>query len=128
MTTGKLGQLAGLGINWTMDGSNFDWTNPADPYGTFDMQFTAVANEIAPGIVSYAQSIQTGAESIIDAISRARLQLAMSDYQRDMLQAQIDRAKQGLPPVAPTASTGFDQKTILIGLAILAGLYLITRK
>lgn len=123
---GTLGNLAGLGVNWTTD-SEFDWTNPYATPGSFDVQFTAVADDIAPGIVTYAQSIQTGAESIIDAISRARLQLAMTDYQRDMLQVQIDRARQGLPPVMP-ASNGIDQKTILIGLAILAGLYLITRR
>jgi len=63
-------------------------------------------DQIAPGIVDYAQSIRTASESIIDAINRARLSVAMTDAQRELLAVQVQRAQQGLPPINTQVYTG----------------------
>lgn len=85
------GGLAGLFDTW-------DWStqNVTDPM--ISEQYVSTFDIIAPGIVDYANSIKTVGMSLIDAVSQARTSLAMSDYQRQLLQVQIDRAKQGLPP------------------------------
>lgn len=67
-----------------------------DPYGA---QYAAQADQIAPGIVAQAQKIAQPGESIIDSISRAISTVVMADSQRQLLNVQLDRAKQGLPPL-----------------------------
>lgn len=91
-----------------------------DPYvQTFDAT--------APGIVDYARAIATAGESLVSAVARARLQLDMTDAQRQLLDVQIDRAQRGLPPIQTTAYTGgggvsAQGITITPGLLLVAGL------
>lgn len=101
--------------------------------GLFDESiFAGAADATAPGIVDIARQLQAAGESLIDAISRARMTVAMSDAQRELLQIQIDRARQGLPPIqtAPYTTTGgagfIDGKVLLV--LLLVGLVLATRR
>lgn len=107
------------------------WGAETSPSG-FDLVYAQTANEIAPGIVDYARTIQTIGESLIDAISRARMSLAMTDYQRSMLDVQLDRARQGLAPLPTNYGVGtgsqIDSKTVMLALAAIAFLILMTRK
>jgi hypothetical protein len=108
-----------------------NWGAETSPSG-FELTYAQTADQIAPGIVDYARQFQTAGESLIEAISRARMTLAMSDAQRELLQVQIDRARQGLPPLQTTQYTGGvqginNQTLILVALA-LGVLILMTRK
>lgn len=70
-----------------------------------EMSFVQQAEVLTPGIVSYAQQIATFGESLIDAIARAMNSVSMAQAQRDFLQLQVDRARQGLPPLNVDAYT-----------------------
>ena len=54
---------------------------------------------IAPGISDVAEAIRVQGEDWISAVSRAMGQVAMADYQRRLLNVQLERARQGLPPL-----------------------------
>lgn len=54
---------------------------------------------IAPGLLDVAGQIAVQGENWIAAISRAMGQVAMADYQRRLLNVQLERARQGLPPL-----------------------------
>ena len=64
-----------------------------------DTQYVPTFETIAPGIIDYANQVRVAGETIIDAVARVRLNLAMTDAQRELLQIQIDRARAGLPPI-----------------------------
>lgn len=117
------GSFQSLGDRW---GSDPTLSDPAQMYSS-DYDLAISANEIAPGIVDYARQIQIFGESLIDSISRARTQLALSDAQSELLRIQIDRARQGLPPIQTTAYTSgasIDPKTLSILLVVLLGVAL----
>jgi hypothetical protein len=72
------------------------------PYGTYETESRGYIPEIAkiaPGIVETADRIKVAGEDWITSISRAMGQVAMADYQRRLLNVQLDRARQGLPPL-----------------------------
>lgn len=104
------------------------WGAETSPSG-YDLVYARTIDADAPGILEYAQTIQAVGESLLDAISRARLTLAMTDAQRQMIDIQLARARQGLPPIStaqpapPISST-----TILLIVAALVAVYLATRK
>ncbi len=105
-------------------------------YGTVateERNFVPVIEEVAPGITEIANRIAVEGESWISAISRAMTTVAMADYQRQILRAQLDRARQGLPPLqpseyAPAINVGLSPqtRTLLIygGIALVAVLLL----
>lgn len=108
------------------------WGAETSPDG-FELQTLEAINQTAPGIVDYAAQIQTVGESLIQAIARARATLQMSDFQRQMLDIQLQRAQAGQPPLSVQnymqgGIGGFDQKTVLLILAAVVALYLVTRK
>lgn len=115
-------RLATLGDRWGAE------TSPSG----FELQYAQTADEIAPGIVDYAKQIQALGESLVDAISRARLSLAMTDYQASMLDLQLQRAQQGLPPLPTNYGTGnagtVDSRVVLLALLAIGALILMTRK
>ena len=105
-------------------------------YGTVsteDRGFVPAIEAAAPGITEIANRIAVEGESWISAISRAMSVVAMADYQRRILNAQLERARQGLPPMqpseyAPAINVGLSPQTrnLLIygGLALVAVLLL----
>jgi hypothetical protein len=106
-----------------------NWGAETSPNG-FELEYANAANQIAPGIVDFAQSIATAGETIISAINRARTQVSMTNQQRDLLDLQLQRAQQGLPPLNVNASTQ-GGLTLTPTMLILGGLLLVvllTRK
>lgn len=109
---------------------------PAPSYGTpatEERNFVPVIEATAPGITEIANRIAVEGESWISAISRAMTTVAMADYQRRILNAQLERARQGLPPLqpseyAPAINVGLSPQTrnLLIygGIALVAVLLL----
>ena len=109
---------------------------PVPGYGTVsteDRGFVPAIETVAPGITEIANQIAVEGESWISAISRAMTTVAMADYQRRILNAQLERARQGLPPLqpseyAPAINVGLSPQTrnLLIygGLALVAVLLL----
>ena len=105
-------------------------------YGTAtteDRGFIPAIESAAPGLVEVANRIAVEGESWINAISRAMTTVAMADYQRRIINAQLERARQGLPPLqpseyAPAINVGLSPQTrnLLIygGLALVAVLLL----
>lgn len=121
-------------VNMNGYGSNRlgdNWGAETSPSG-MDLAYAQTADQIAPGIVDYARQFQAVGESLIEAISRARMTLSMSDAQRQLLQVQIDRARQGLPPLQTTQYTGggagISTQTLLLVALALGALILMTRK
>jgi len=109
---------------------------PVPGYGTAtteDRGFIPAIDQAAPGLVEAANRIAVEGESWIDAISRAMTTVAMADYQRRIINAQLERARQGLPPMqpseyAPAINVGLSPQTrnLLIygGIALVAVLLL----
>lgn len=104
----------------------------APSYGTAateDRSYAPAIEAAAPGITDVANRIAVEGESIISAISRAMTMVAMTEYQRQILKTQLERARQGLPPLqpseyAPAVNVGLSPQTrsLLIygGLALVA--------
>ena len=111
-----------------------------DNYGTItteDRGFVPALDNIAPGIVDQARAIAVQGEDWISAISRAMSTVAMADYQRRLLNVQLDRARQGLPPLqaseyGATVNVGLapSTQTMLLygGAALLLVLFLSRRR
>jgi len=117
-----------------MDDIQYPITAPT--YGTVsteDRGFVPAIETVAPGITEIANQIAVEGEGWISAISRAMTTVAMADYQRRILNAQLERARQGLPPLqpseySPAINVGLSPQTrsLLIygGLALVAVLLL----
>ena len=117
-----------------MEDIDYPITNPTfGTAATEDRGFIPAIEQAAPGITQIANQIAVEGESWISAISRAMTTVAMADYQRQILKAQLDRARQGLPPLqpseyAPAINVGLSAQTrsLLLygGLALVAVLLL----
>lgn len=88
-------------------------------------------DQIAPGLSDVADRIRVEGESWISAMSRAMGQVAMADYQRRLLNLQLERARQGLPPLdASQYGVGVNVQApqlntiMLLGVGLLAVLLL----
>ena len=106
-------------------------------YGTFATEnrgFIPAIDTIAPGIIEQARAVAVDGEDWISAVSRAMTTVAMADYQRRLLNVQLERARAGQPPLAASeygmgVNIGIDPKTLLlIGGGILAVLLLMRRR
>lgn len=108
-------------------------------YGTFATEnrgFIPAIDTIAPGIIEQARSVAVEGEDWVSAVSRAMATVAMADYQRRLLNVQLDRARQGLPPLAASeygvgVSVGIDPATrnmLLIGGVALVAFLLLARR
>mgnify|MGYP000848251690 CR=1 FL=1 len=109
------------------------WGAETSPSGT-DQIYATVAEQTAPGIVDVVNSIRVAGESFIDALARARAQVALSDAQSDLLSLNIDRARQGLPPISPQqyitgtpTNQSISANTVLLAVLGLGALILATR-
>lgn len=74
-------------------------TQAAFSYGELSDDYLRAIDDTAPGIVQQANTIRLPWESTLDSITRAISTLAMADAQRKLLNVQIQRASQGLPPL-----------------------------
>ena len=80
-------------------------------------------DQIAPGLSQVAEKIKVQGEDWISAISRAAGQVAMADYQRKLLNVQLDRAARGLPPLnASQYGIGVNVQAPQLNMLILGGL------
>lgn len=82
-----------------------DWSNSFYP-PALDELFAVEAEKVAPGITQTAQNIATDGETWVESITRALNQLVMTKAQRDLLEVNITRAEQGLPPLDLTRYSG----------------------
>ena len=108
-------------------------------YGTFATEnrgFIPAIDTIAPGIIEQARAVAVEGEDWVSAVSRAMSTVAMADYQRRLLNVQLERARQGLPPLAASeygvgVSVGIDPATrnmLLIGGVALVAVLLLARR
>jgi len=103
---------------------------PAPGYGTAateDRAYLPVIENIAPGILDQARAIMVQGEDWISAVSRAMTTVAMADYQRRLLNVQLERARAGMAPLSSSeygigVNVGVDSKTMLLigGVALIA--------
>lgn len=102
-----------------------------DPTLTNSYDWQTAFDESAPGIVQVARQIQTAGETLIDAVNRARLQVAMTDYQAAMLDLNLQRARAGQPPISAAQYSGggssIDSRTVWLGLLAIGALVLVKR-
>jgi hypothetical protein len=98
--------------------------------------YDATIEAVAPGISSLVANQQTAGESWTDTLLKVLPGLAATYQQRQILAAQVERAKQGLPPLDMSqyglqVSVGMSQDTkILIGagVAVLAVVLLMQKR
>lgn len=74
--------------------SSFDAGVTVDESG-----YSPTFDYIAPGFNDLVNQQQQAGESWLDSAARLLPILAATDQQRQLLQVQVDRAKQGLPPL-----------------------------
>lgn len=104
--------------------------------GAVAQEYGATVESIAPGIVQQAQAIRVAGEDWLSAITRAITTVSMADAQRRLLNLQLQRAQQGLPPLdssqyglGVSVGIGNDtQKMILLGVGALALVLLLTAR
>lgn len=91
--------------------------------------YAASLEQIAPNIGSMIAEQQGTGESWLDSLTRLLPIIAATQQQRELLQIQVDRARQGLPPLdASQYSTGVrvglddSTKKLLVGAAVGLGL------
>lgn len=65
----------------------------------FENDYAAVLETITPGLNTFAEKQAVPGDEWWETVARAATAVVMTDYQRQLLQVQIDRAKQGLPPL-----------------------------
>lgn len=107
-----------------------------DSYDVLPANWMTSLETIAPGSVSLTQNAQATGEAWYESLARLLPTLAATYQQKQLLQIQVDRARQGLPPLnASQYGAGFNiglsqdtQNMILIGGLALLGVFLLTRK
>ena len=70
-----------------------------DTSSVFDSDYAETFDTIAPTLNEKIEQQQQPGESWIDSVARLLPILAATDQQRQLLQVQVDRARQGLPPL-----------------------------
>jgi hypothetical protein len=111
-------------------------TNASDPYDIKKGGYAGVLEEAAPGIVQKIQQTQAPGESWIDTLQKLVPALTMTVQQVQLMQLNIERAKNGLPPIDIAQYSGIgvnvglsaSTKNLLIygGIALMA-VFLLTR-
>ena len=97
--------------------------NPYGTQATEDRGYIPEIAKIAPGIVETAERMKVAGEDWISSISRAMGQVAMADYQRRLLNVQLERARAGLRPLnASEYGIGVNVQAPQLNFLLLAGL------
>jgi len=109
-------------------------TNASNPYDIKVGGYAAVLEEIAPGINTKINQTQTANESWIDTLTKLVPALTMTVQQVQLMQLNIERARNGLPPIDITQYSGVgvnvglsaSTRNLLIygGIALVAVLFL----
>jgi hypothetical protein len=100
-----------------MFGATYDPTNDAFGVDAMpDAAFQASLDAIAPNVVTITADQRLPSESWTDALSRVLPMLAATWQQKQLLTVQVERAKQGLPPldanqIAAGVNVGLDSST-----------------
>lgn len=112
------------------------WGAETSPSG-FELQYLQAADMVAPGASQAANAERLPGESYIDALARVAQTYLLADSQRRLLNIQLQRAEQGLPPlnsaqygIGASVNVGVapdTQKTLLIGLGILAAVLVLPK-
>lgn len=112
--------------------STFDIPNSPPP-----AVYTAAVDAIAPGVTGIVAANQSQGESWTDTLQRLLPILATTYQQRQLLDVQVERARNGLPPLdasmyAPGVQVGLSSdttKTVLMlgGAALLVMLLIASR-
>lgn len=99
-----------LGNTYTYDfGGNLvpveSGTN-ADPYNMDSGGYTKALETIAPGITSKIKATQQPGESWFSALTKLLPAVTMTAQQYQLMQINVKRAEQGLPPIDVAAYSG----------------------
>jgi hypothetical protein len=81
-------------------------TNKSDPNNIKAGGYAGVLEEVAPGIVQKIAQTQTPGESWIDTLTKLVPALTMTVQQVQLMQLNIERAKNGLPPIDIASYSG----------------------
>lgn len=109
-------------------------TNASDPYDIRTGGYAGVLDQVAPGIVQKITQTQVQGESWIDTLQKLVPALTMTVQQVQLMQLNIERAKNGLPPIDIAQYSGIgvnvglssSTKNLLIygGIALVAVFFL----
>ncbi len=109
--------------------SVFDFSNP---FATVPVEYENALNIQLPGFWDQYQTQNTGDVPWYETAAKVASTLVMANYQREMLNAQLDRAKAGLPPLNASqyglgVNVGLSpdtQKLLLYGALAIGGIAL----
>ena len=98
-----------------------------------NVDYLNAINQTAPGLLDQADRIAVPGEDWISAVSRAIGTVAMAEQQRQLLNIQLERARQGKPPLDSSqyglgVSVGLSPQVMMLGIAALVVLYLVMRR
>lgn len=104
-----------------------DWMTPAE------MQYAQAVDQQIPGLSSQVAAQALPGEGFIDSLARVVSTLSLADAQRKLLNVQVQRAQQGLPPLdASQYSLGMNvgltpttQRALMIGGALVLAAFLL---
>ena len=109
-------------------------TNASDPNNIKAGGYAAVLDQVAPGVVQKIQQTQVPGESWIDTLQKLVPALTMTVQQVQLMQLNIERAKNGLAPIDIASYSGIgvnfalspETKNLLIygGIALVAVIFL----
>jgi hypothetical protein len=112
------------------------WGAELSPSG-FELQYLQAAEQVTPGVSAATQQEKLPGESYVDALARVVQTYAIADTQRRILNVQLQRAQQGLPPlraaeygVGASVNVGLSpdtQKMLLWGALGLGALFVLPR-
>lgn len=96
----------------------------------YEQDFTFALDTIAPGITAEIGANQSQGETWMDSLARLLPILATTYQQKQLLEVQMQRARQGQPPLdvsmyAPSVRVGLSEDTknmLLIGGAVVAAI------
>jgi predicted secreted hydrolase len=110
----------------------------ATAYNVPDVSYWNAIDAAAPGTMQASQSAGWDWETILSNTTEFLQALVVTEQQRNIIKVNLERAKQGLPPVSASdvgmgVSVGLDDKTrnmIMIGGAVLVAalVYVATQK
>jgi hypothetical protein len=109
-----------------------------DPTSGITYDYSSAINQISPGLgTSAVQAASTSGQSWVQTLANLATSLTLANSQRQLLNVQLQRAQQGLPPLDASqvglgVSVGISSQTqklvLLGGAALLIVLFLAMRR
>lgn len=104
-----------------------NWGAETSPSG-YELQYAAEVGDVSPSWADYIRQ----AGDVIGGIQSVLNQVTLTEIERQRLQAQLDRARAGQPPLPPAVGPGarpaVNWQWIGLGALALGAVFMLTRR